>query len=148
MSKYQKATIPALKTTYLFALADFRDPALISRAIDFAFSNDLRSQDLPGFLASLLNSFSPAVRAATWSAVKAHWADLEKEIPTAIGAITGSTGAFCDAASKKDIQDFFATHSAGAGSRGLQRSLERIDRCIAFRAAQQQSFDRAIAAIK
>ena len=148
MSMYQKATIPALKQTYLFALADFRDPALIARAIDFAFSSDVRSQDLPGFLGSLLNSYSPAVRAAAWSAVKAHWADLEKEIPTALGAITGSAGAFCDAASKKDIQDFFATHSAGAGSRALQRSLERIDRCIAFRGAQQESFDRAIAAIK
>ena len=95
----------------------------------------------------MLNNFNPAVRQQTWTAVKAHWDELQKEVPTAMGAFTGSIGSFCDPAAKKDIQDFFATHPAGGGSRALQRSLERIDRCIAFRSAQQQSFDRAIGAI-
>ena len=58
-----------------------------------------------------------------------------------IGALAG----YCDAGAKKDIETFFATHQAGSGSRNLRRSLEAIDRCIAFRAVQQASFDRAIA---
>ena len=146
MSLYQKSDNPALKQTYLFALTDFRDPALISRAIDFAFSGNVRAQDLPGFLATLI--FNPFGRTQAWTAVKNHWADLQRDVPTALGAFTGSVGSFCDVAAKKDIEDFFATHQAGSGSRNLRRSLEGIDRCIAFRAAQQASFDRAIAAVK
>ena len=106
----------------------------------------MRAQDLPGFLATLI--FNPFGRTQAWTAVKNHWADLQRDVPTALGAFTGSVGSFCDVAAKKDIEDFFATHQAGSGSRNLRRSLEGIDRCIAFRAAQQASFDRAIAAVK
>ncbi len=80
--------------------------------------------------------------------MKSHWADLQRDMPTAMGAFTGSIGSVCDPEVKKDIQAFFAEHPAGTGSRNLQRSLEGIDRCVAFRAAQQASFDQAIAALK
>ena len=143
---YEKATDPTLRETYLFALSLFRDPAVFSKAIDYAFSGKVRTQDMPGFIASLM--FNPFARVQAWTAVKSHWADLQRDVPTAMRAFTGPLGQFCDAATKKDIQDFFATHSAGTGSRNLQRSLESIDRCIAFRAAQQGSFDRSVAAMK
>jgi len=143
---YDKATVPALKQTYLFSLTEFHDPAQVVRAIDFGFSGKIRSQDMPRFISSLM--FNPFARTQTWDAVKSHWADLQRDVPTAMGAFTGPLGQFCDPAAKKDIQDFFATHPAGSGSRNLQRSLESIDRCIAFRAAQQASFDQTIAAMK
>lgn len=145
LSLYQKTDTPALKTQYLYALVEFRDPKLIARALDLAFSGKVRTQDLPGFVAAMIRL--PYGRAEAWSAVKSHWADLQREIPTAMGAFTGGVGTFCDPESKKDVQTFFATHDPGTGARNLQRSLESIDRCIAFRAAQQASFDRAIAAI-
>ena len=141
-SMYESATDPALRATYLYALPDFRDPVLFARAIDYAFSGKVRSQELPGYISSLM--FNPFARSQAWTAVKNHWADLQRDVPTAMGAFTGPLGQFCDAAAKKDIQDFFATHSAGTGSRNLQRSLEGIDRCMAFRDAQQASFDRAV----
>jgi len=146
MSLYQKTDTPGLKETYLFALTNFRDPQLISRALEFAFSGNVRTQDQPGFLASLI--FNPFARIQAWTAVKNHWADLTRDVPTAVGAFTGSVGSFCDAEAKKDIETFFATHPAGMGARNLRRSLEGIDRCIAFRAAQQASFDKAIAAMR
>lgn len=146
MSLYEKTDNPSLKTTYLFAMTQFRNPQLISRALDYAFSGKVRTQDQPGFLARLI--FNPVARPQAWAAVKNHWADLTRDVPTAVGAFTGSVGSFCDADAKKDIETFFATHPAGMGTRALRRSLEAIDRCIAFRAAQQASFDKAIAAMK
>jgi len=143
-SLYEQSKTPDLKRRYLNALTDFRDPKLVQKAIDFAFSGALRTQDLPGYLASLLNN--PAARAETWTAVKNHWTDLNQEIPTALGAITGSLGGFCDPEAKKDFEAFFATHPAGSGTRALGRSLEALDTCVAFRNAQQASFERAIAA--
>jgi hypothetical protein len=115
----------------------------VQKAIDYAFSGAVRTQDLPGYLVSLLNN--PAARVETWAAVKNHWVDLNQEIPTSLGAITGSLGGFCDPEAKKDLEAFFATHPAGAGTRALRRSLEALDTCVAFRNAQQASFERAIA---
>ena len=143
---YQKTEKPALKTTYLFSLPDFRDPKLIARALDLAFSGNIRSQDMPRFLGSLLSN--PVARAQTWTAIKNHWADLSRDMPTTLGSFTGPLGGFCDAEAKKEIEAFFSTHPAGTGTRNLRRALEGIDRCIAFRAAQQASFDKAIASIR
>jgi aminopeptidase N len=142
-SLYEQTRTPELKTRYLRALTAFRDPKLVQKAIDYAFSGAVRTQDLPGYLASLLNN--PAARAEAWTAVKNHWADLSQEIPTSLGAITGSLGGFCDPEAKKDFEAFFATHPAGSGTRALRRSLEALDTCVAFRNAQQASFERAIA---
>src|SRR5205085_2132484 len=91
-SLYDAATIPGLKEAYLFALTEFRDPALVGRAIDFAFSGKVRSQDMPGFIASLM--FNPFARTQTWTAVKNHWADLQRDVTTAMGAFTRPLGQF------------------------------------------------------
>ena len=145
-SMYENATVPALKSTYLEALTEFRDPALITRAIDYGFSGKVRSQDLPQYFARL--SFNPFGQTQTWNAIKAHWGDLQQSVPTAMGAFVAGVGGMCDPAMKKDVQDFFATHPAGTASRSLQRSLESLDRCVAFRSAQQESFNKATASMK
>ena len=142
MSLYEKTDNPSLKSSYLFSLTNFRDPKLISRAIDYAFSGKVRSQNLPAFLATL--EFNSYARDMAWTAVKAHWADLQRDVPTAMGAFVIGVSGYCDPAARQDIETFFSTHPAGTAARNLRRSLEAIDRCIAFRAAQQASFDKAI----
>lgn len=62
-----------------------------------------------------------------WAAIKAHWSDIEKKVPTAIGGIAGSVGAFCDAASKKDAEAFFAAHPRKGDERGLRRGAHSSD---------------------
>ena len=41
MSLSEKTDNPALKNNYLFELTQFRDPTLIARAIDYAFTQTL-----------------------------------------------------------------------------------------------------------
>ena len=136
-------TTPEIRNRYRELLTEFRDPKLIAKTLDYVFSEKTRSQDLPRILASMM--FNPAARDATWSAIKAHWAEIEAKVPTALGIVSGSVGAFCDPASKRDVEAFFAEHPAKGAERGLRRGLEAIDTCIAFRAAQQKSFDAALA---
>jgi hypothetical protein len=88
--------------------------------------------------------FNPAAKQIAWSAAKAHWDILNQKIPSAIGSITGATATFCDAASKADVQAFFATHSPGGGERSLKRALDAIDTCIAFKNAEQASFNAGV----
>ena len=138
----KSAPTPEIAARYRELIPLFRDPKLIARAVDFIYSDQVRSQDLPGMAAELF--FNPAAKQTAWSAAKSHWDMLNQKIPTAIGAITGSTATFCDPAMKQEVQAFFATHPAGAGERSLRRALEAIDTCVAFKAAEQASFNAAL----
>jgi aminopeptidase N/puromycin-sensitive aminopeptidase len=146
LAHMKSAPTPEIAARYRQLIPMFRDPRLIGRAVDFIYSDQLRSQDLPGMAAQLF--FNPAARQIAWSAAQSHWEMLNKKIPTAIGSITGSVGVFCDAAKKQEAQAFFATHPAGSGDRALRRGLEQIDSCIAFKTAQQASFDSMLGVTK
>jgi len=136
------APTPEIAARYRNLITVFRDPKLIQRAVDYIYSDQIRSQDLPGMAGGLF--FNPNAKQIAWAAAKSHWEMLNQKIPTAIGAITGSTATFCDPAMKAEVQSFFATHPAGAGERSLRRALESIDTCIAFKAAEQGSFNAAL----
>jgi len=128
---------------FLAELASMRDPEAIRRAIDYVLSPKVRSQDMPGMLASLLNN--SAARPATWSAIKDHWKEITDRVPTALHVLIGSLGGFCDPAMHADVEEFFKMHPAGEGTAALKRTLEAIDTCVAFRNAQQEAFNRWLA---
>jgi len=143
MQRMESATAPELRARYRSLLLSFRDPKLVARTIDYIFSDKTRTQDLPRMISGTM--FNPAARDAMWAAVKARWSEIESKVPTAIGTVAGSAGAFCDPASKQDVEEFFAAHPPKGGERSLRRALESIDTCIAFRETQQKSFDAAVA---
>jgi aminopeptidase N len=143
VQRAESATTPEMGARFRSLMADFRDPKLVARTIDFIFSDKTRSQDLPRMIGAMMQN--PDARDAMWAAVKAHWSEIEAKVPTAIGGIAGSVGVFCDPKAKSDVEAFFATHSPRGAERGLRRGLEAIDACIAFRAAQQAPFDAALA---
>ena len=58
------------------ALAFFADPALSARTLEYISSPELRSQDVPGFVAALLQN--PLSRQPAWERVKAGWPALER----------------------------------------------------------------------
>ncbi len=138
------APTPEIAQRYRDLIPSFRDPKLIARAVDFIYSDQVRSQDLPNMAGGLF--FNPAAKQTAWNAAKGHWDVLNQKIPSAIGSITGATATFCDAASKADVQAFFATHSPGGGERSLKRAMEAIDTCIAFKNAEQASFNAGVGA--
>jgi len=134
-----RATSPDERYRYLYALAEFRDPALIDRALELSIGPKLRSQDTARYLSSFLAN-EPA-RAQAWAFVKAHWKELEPKV-TIFGGDTNviaSLGNFCDASSRDDIASFFQQHPLPSATRTLTQTIERINNCIAFRAAQSGS---------
>jgi aminopeptidase N len=131
-----RATAPAEHYRYLYALARFHDPALIDRALEYALTSKLRSQDVSGFLSRFLRQ--GAARARTWAFLKAHWADLENKVTIFGGdsGIASALGTFCDASSRDDVTAFFAAHPLPSATRTLDQTVERINNCIALRERQ------------
>jgi alanyl aminopeptidase len=140
IEQLEHAPTPELAARYRNLVPLFRDPKLFARAIDYAYSDKVRSQDVATVAGGLF--VDHATRAAAWTATKSRWAQLE-ERGTA-NRVTFGLSTFCDPESKKDVETFFAEHPKVA-KRTVTRVTESINACIAFKAAQQASFDAALA---
>jgi hypothetical protein len=73
-------------------------------------------------------------------------AALQRDVPTSIFRIVGSTGTFCDSAAKADVEHFFAEHPVPEAKRALSRALQSIEGCAAFVAYQRPELEKALKA--
>ena len=69
---------PEEQYRYLYALGDFRDPALVDRGLQRSLSPQLRSQDTALYLAQFLGQ-SGGARPRAWAFITANWAGARAE---------------------------------------------------------------------
>ncbi|MFL6280058.1 MAG: M1 family metallopeptidase [Vicinamibacterales bacterium] len=136
LARSKQASDPEEHYRYLYALADFSDPALVRRTMDYIVGPEVRSQDAAVFLSRLLDN--PDVRHLAWQLLQARWDDLQKKTGQVFGSpfLIGSLGQFCDTKTRSEIERFFATHKVPEAERTLQQALERISTCAELAAAQ------------
>jgi aminopeptidase N len=129
----ERATDPDEQYRYLYALGEFRDPALVARGLDLATSAQLRTQDAAIYIAQFFAN--PDARARALAFVAEHWTALEPKVMVFGGDTTlvHAMGGFCDASSRDRIKAFLAAHPMPAAARTLEQTLEQIDNCIALR---------------
>ena len=124
------------KYRYLYALPQFRNPALLDRALTYSLSTTLRSQDTASYFARFFGD--EIARPRAWAFAKEHWKELEPKVAIFGGDTTfvGALNAFCDASARDDISSFFAAHPLPSAARMLAQTIERINNCISLRDAQ------------
>jgi len=135
-ARSKQASDPEEHYRYLYGLADFSDPALVRRTLDYIVGPEVRSQDTALFLARLL--LNPDARRLAWELLQARWDDLQKKTGQVFGSplLISSLGQFCDTNTRSEIERFFATHKVPEAERTLQQALERISTCSELAAAQ------------
>jgi aminopeptidase N len=125
------------------AIASFRDPALVERAIGLFIdgSFDLRTAGriIEGMFAH------PETQERAWAVLEARFDAAVARLPRFVaGYIALTASGFCDAAHRKDADDFLrprVTKLAG-GERSLGQALAQVDRCIALRARNADAVAR------
>ena len=132
----------AVREEYRVMLTSFRDPLVVAEINDYAFGKRIRTGEVRELLTGLM--MNPAARPATWSAIKSHWSELQRKIPSGITGVVASTGTFCDAATRADVRSFFTSRRSEGTAEALSPALAAIDSCVAFQSAQQASFDRTL----
>jgi aminopeptidase N len=132
----QRAQTPGERNLYLSATAEFRDPAIIDRALRRALSTDIRAQDTARYLTVFFDN--PVARPRAWEFVKNNWAELEPKLRglNASAVVVRSLQAFCDGDVRDDISSFFGTRRIAGISGALGQTLERIDNCVELRQKQ------------
>ncbi len=136
LARSKQASDPEEHYRYLYALADFSDPALVRRTMDLIVGPEVRNQDTAVFLSRLLSN--PDARRLAWELLQARWDDLQKKSGQVFGSplLISSLGQFCDTKTRSEIEKFFATHKVPEAERTLQQALERISDCAALAATQ------------
>ena len=126
-------------------LAQFQDPALVQRSLDYAVSGKVRNQDAAIQFAIALQTSE--TRDLAWQYVKANWDKVQAQLTTEMGGyLVGSTGSFCSAAERDDVKQFFSTHKVAASGQALKHAIERIDGCIELRSLQEPNLKQWLAA--
>jgi len=133
---FETSTNPEIQINALRLLAQFEDPALVRRSLDYAVSGKVRNQDAAIQFAIALQI--PATRDLAWQYIKSNWEKVQAQLTTAMGGnLVGSTGSFCSADAHKDVEQFFATHKVPSSDRALKHAIERIDACVELRTLQE-----------
>lgn len=132
----QTATIPEITSRALYSLADFTDPDLAKKTLEYAVSGKVRNQDALFLVAAMIRSIE--TQQIAWQFVQQDWDKVKAQLTSSIGAaLVGSTASFCSADARDQVVSFFASHKVPASERALSRAQSQINDCIDLRAAQE-----------
>jgi aminopeptidase N/puromycin-sensitive aminopeptidase len=147
--KLQKAaetsTNPEFQENARRLLAQFEDPALVQRSLDYAVSGKVRNQDAAFQFAIAL--MIDGTRDLAWKYIQANWEKVQSQLTTEMGGLlVRSTGSFCSAADRDGVKQFFTEHKVAATDLALKHAIEQIDGCIELRSLQEPNLKQWIAA--
>jgi aminopeptidase N/puromycin-sensitive aminopeptidase len=136
---------PELQNGALRLLAEFENPDLVKRALDYDLSGKVRNQDVTIQFAIGLQI--EATRNQTWNYIKANWDKVQTQLTTEMGGyLVSSTASFCSVEARDDVESFFSTHKVAAADNALKHAVERINGCIEFRSLQGPNLQHWLAA--
>jgi aminopeptidase N/puromycin-sensitive aminopeptidase len=142
---FETSANPDIQITALHLLAQFEDPALVKRSLDYAVSGKVRNQDAAIQIRDAIRDRETPGLA--WKYLVANWDKVSGQFATGLGMyVVASTGTFCSAADRDSVEAFFSTHKVPESGIALKHALEKIDSCIEFRKLQEPNLDRWLAA--
>ncbi|MGO9319091.1 MAG: M1 family metallopeptidase [Terracidiphilus sp.] len=136
---------PELHIVALRLLAQFEDPALVQRSLDYAVSGKVRNQDAATQFAIALRSDEN--REQAWKYLQNNWDKVQAQFTPEMDAmLVSSTGSFCSVEGRTSVEQFFSTHKVASSDKALKHAIERIDGCIELRALQEPNLKQWLAA--
>ncbi len=140
VERFKSAPTPEERDRYLLGLAEFRKPELARRLLQFALSDEVRSQDVWKPVRYLLAR--PVVQEEAWRFVRENWAAF-KEKGGSVGAqrMIQGTRHLWRPEWRREVESFFRepANRVAAAERALAQTLEFIEIGIRFKDRQQKA---------
>ena len=128
--KFKSARTPQEEQRYLFSLTGFREPKLLGQTMAMALDGQVRTQNAPYLMHSLL--LNPASRYEAWDFTRRNWEEMAKKYPdNALPRMCEAVVALLDR--EDDVKAFFATHRVRLGAKIIDQHLERLSVAVGFR---------------
>jgi puromycin-sensitive aminopeptidase len=120
-----EAETPEVEERNLLALGAFRRPALIRKSLALTLSHELRAQDAPHLLKTILGNRDG--RRLAWKFIKDHWGEIVDRFPmNMVPRVVSAAGSLNSPQEEADLRAFFRSHPVTAGQRAVARTIERV----------------------
>ncbi len=127
---FKLARTPQEEQRYLFSLANFRDPALLEQTMAMTLDGQVRTQNAPYLMHSLL--LNTACRYQAWDFMRSHWDEMTAKYPdSSLPRMCEGVTALLDR--EDEVRNFFAQHRVRLGGKLIDQHLERLAVAVAFR---------------
>ncbi len=128
--KFKSARTPQEEQRYLFALANFRDKTLLRRTMDMSLDGEVRTQNAPYLMNSLLLNTSG--RYDAWDYIRSHWDEMTRKYPdNALPRMCEGVVALVER--EDEVKKFFQEHRVRLGGKIIDQHLERLAIAVNFR---------------
>jgi puromycin-sensitive aminopeptidase len=134
---WRRAETPEDRDRFLAAMAEFPQPEVVERLLEWVLSSEVRGQDAWKPFRVLLAR--PGTQDPTWRFLKTRWNRLrEKTGPVGASRVIQATQGLWRADWREEVAAFFAdpAHRVESAARALAQTLEFIDIGVAFMAKQ------------
>jgi puromycin-sensitive aminopeptidase len=138
---FKAARTPQEEQRYLFSLANFRRGELLRATMAMTLSGEVRTQNAPYLMHSLLLNTSCHYEA--WDFVKKHWEEMIRKFPDA------ALPRMCEAIvglleRESEVHEFFQAHRVRLGGKIIDQHLERLRVAVAFRKREGANLTAAL----
>jgi puromycin-sensitive aminopeptidase len=124
------AKTPQEEQRYQFALAAFRQLDLLERTLVTTVSGEVRSQDAPYLMRSLLMNTDGRERA--WAFMQEHWQEMIRQYPdNAIVRMCEGIVSLVTSTLEAEVNQFFAAHPVKQGTKTMEQHLEKLRIAVA-----------------
>ncbi len=131
LRRFRSATTPQEEQRYLYALAAFRGPELIEATLARTVNGEIRTQDAPFVVRSLL--MSVYAREPAWAFVKAHWDPMDRLYPKhGLRRMCEGVIGLTTPALERDVHAFFSERKIHLGGKTLLQYLEQLRVAVAL----------------
>jgi puromycin-sensitive aminopeptidase len=130
--RFRHARSPQEEQRYLYALAAFRQPELITRTLQHTVDGEIRSQDAPFVVRAMLSSVW--ARGLAWEFVKGHWETMRRLYPpSAFRRVFDGVSVLVRPEWEAEVRAFFPAHGIELGGKILDQYLEQLRVAVRFR---------------
>ncbi len=132
LDRFRHARSPQEEQRYLYALAAFRQPELITGTLQRTVDGEIRSQDAPYVVRAMLTSVW--ARRLAWEFVKGHWESMRRLYPpSAFRRMFEGVSALARPEWEEEVRAFFPAHGIELGGKILDQYLEQLRVAVRFR---------------
>jgi puromycin-sensitive aminopeptidase len=144
VNRYRTAATPQEERRYLFSLAMFRSPQLLSQTFTKTINGEIRTQDAPFIVAATMtNVYS---RELAWEFVKTHWDEMDRLFPKqGLRRMCGGIVGLATPELEQDVRAFFASRKIDLGGKTLEQYLEQLRVAVAFREREGRTIQATLA---
>ena len=125
LERFRRARSPQEEQRYLYALAAFRQPELVTQTLRRTVDGEIRSQDAPYVIRAILSSVWG--RGLAWEFVKGHWETMRRVYPpSAFRRLFDGVSALVRPEWEAEVRAFFPAHGIELGGKILDQYLEQL----------------------